>query len=189
MSWGNIWGCRHKWVWSGKRLSMISYLTQRLSLFAHFWGFTALWYLDALKKWYSIIKIRGHSRAVFQTDLQLSISVTSKQYRFLKRIDLFYRLQHIFPCHLCDTMTSDQQERKDCSCSMHTLLMCEVSVENCRSRIFAYDWKRSRRLKARPVAGLGIVWALKLATMTCFCWFSWWLYGYTIIYFKKKILS
>lgn len=123
-----------------------------------------------------------------QGSKQGSISVTSnqplsylriQQYRFLKWIDLFYHLKPKYPSVSCDMMTSDQE---------YALFLCMLCigqaahVQNASSELLQWDiyiwlWKeQSRRLKACPVAGLGIVFEQWILYNNDFgkAGFSWW---------------
>ncbi len=110
-----------------------------------------------------------------QRSKQGSISVTSKQplsylciqqYKFLKSIDPFHHLKPKFPSVTCDILNSDQQGGNMlCSCvAILCIFLCwpYSSCVKCRWSTVAagylHDCERnSRRLKACPVAGLGIV--------------------------------
>lgn len=71
-------------------------------------------------------------------------------------------------CHLCDTMTSDQQERKDCSCVDIVCILCighTAHVQSVSGKLWKQDiciWLRTEQeIKSTSGGGAGYcVWAV-----------------------------
>lgn len=149
-----------------------------------------IWHLDALKGQYNLIKVRGQSKACFQTDLQQSISVylTSKTVvkpsvysRFHKWIDLLYHLHSKVPVTWYDLWTTVHKRKETYFVLLcrHTMLLCIGHAAHCCDAFLwsidvaeyvCIDCPRDREresLTACPVAGHASIWTMKLIkTMT-----------------------